>query len=459
MTKKSIALEMLGPLVAQNLNRTLTEKTLSGIGDDPWVDSELEKLFPEAISLYSGSDIVNGKRIKVVKDIVNGKNGQRLIIGNQQLTIEPHVQLGPAHGVQVKCEPDFIVRSEQKGITPIAIFLDGYEFHKDIVDIDLQKRQSLMQAGYIVWSLSWYDVAFSMGSSSMDLPVLSQYRNPSCHEPAIQNVASKIGAEGWQSELSFTGMDRFMRLIAGVSLSLKNHAWLFGLSLFDQRRLIDKTMNSEVSSFINKLPSLFSANWPVECQINTKATLFSNDHFTVAFAATPTDFSTGEPKLASMVLYYEEVKPGSEAERKQWQLFWQLVNVFQFMPNFLAVTKLAIEKGSLSKLEFFDGATSNPPVKIISTNVPEWIEHVHDSLKASLTSEPELWNLGVVVGYELENDEGELVAEAELAIPDLKMCILVNEQTELADSWVSHGWEIVSSVNELSNITSVSEDV
>ena len=75
-----------------------------------------------------------------------------------------HVQLGPSQGVAYACEPDFIIYPENKeakkaGFKPIAIFLDGYEYHAQSVHDDLLKRQALLRSGqYWVWSLTWHDV-------------------------------------------------------------------------------------------------------------------------------------------------------------------------------------------------------------------------------------------------------------------------------------------------------------
>lgn len=73
--------------------------------------------------------------------------------------IEPQVDLDKENGVDVKCKPDFIIYPRNEVGRPIAIFTDGFEYHKDIIHEDLKKRMALIQSGkYIVWSLSWKDV-------------------------------------------------------------------------------------------------------------------------------------------------------------------------------------------------------------------------------------------------------------------------------------------------------------
>ena len=53
----------------------------------------------------------------------------------------------------------------------MAVFLDGYKFHGDKASEDLLKRQALMRAGFVVWTLNWYDVNKVMGDKAMDVPL------------------------------------------------------------------------------------------------------------------------------------------------------------------------------------------------------------------------------------------------------------------------------------------------
>lgn len=447
-TKKSIAIEMLKPLINPNLKWTSTEQTLSGIGDDPWVDSELEKQFPEAIGSYNGHEVINGKRVKTVKDIINGKNGFRIFIGNEQLTMEPHVLLGPAQGVQVKCEPDFVI--QHQGVSakpPIAIFLDGYEYHKDIVDQDLLKRQALMQAGYIVWSLSWYDVAFSLGASTKDVPVLSEYMHPNRHSAAITQVSNALNAVNWQKYLPLTGMDRLMLLLAGEVCDYRKEAALYSLSLFDFKTFMSKSDPDEIQQFVSKLPSTFSADWPTDCQISTQAPVHTKDSLSVTLSITESDFKQANITEAHLAFYYREEKPGSENERRNWQAFWQMLNFFQFLPNFIAVTDKSLNMGSLSSLHIHKA--NNQSSTTVTKEAPDWVMHAGEEIQEDLKAAPSLWSYNIELGYELEDDYGEALAEAELALPESKLCLLLSEQKVFTNIWEQKGWKAVFSVKEL----------
>ena len=65
--------------------------------------------------------------------------------------------------VGVACQPDFIFARQDGPSAPVAVFLDGKEFHASVdnnrTDDDALKRDALRADGYRVWSITWDDVA------------------------------------------------------------------------------------------------------------------------------------------------------------------------------------------------------------------------------------------------------------------------------------------------------------
>ena len=63
---------------------------------------------------------------------------------------------------QVPSRPDFMLspwkESERRPDREMAVFTDGWHYHADIVRDDCAKRQSLLNTGRRVWTLSWHDV-------------------------------------------------------------------------------------------------------------------------------------------------------------------------------------------------------------------------------------------------------------------------------------------------------------
>lgn len=62
----------------------------------------------------------------------------------------------------VPSRPDFVLRpwkeSERTHENEMAIFTDGWRYHADIVEDDCAKRQSILNTGRHIWTLSWHDV-------------------------------------------------------------------------------------------------------------------------------------------------------------------------------------------------------------------------------------------------------------------------------------------------------------
>lgn len=132
---------------------SLGNVSLSGL-----MDSVLEARFIEALR-HVKSDGLPG--IVEAHLIGNAKPGFRVKLGGQTWSIEPQVSVGPDDGVEVPSKIDFVLRqSGAYGDTArsIAVFTDGWQFHRDRVGLDLQQRQALIAAGWEVWSFTWADV-------------------------------------------------------------------------------------------------------------------------------------------------------------------------------------------------------------------------------------------------------------------------------------------------------------
>lgn len=97
-------------------------------------DSELEREFVGAFEKLSTAE----RPIRIHKTLVNEKEGYSLQVGESLWTIEPQVDFDASMGISVKSRPDFIIRPKRTtgNQKPIAVFTDGYCYHKDIVEED-----------------------------------------------------------------------------------------------------------------------------------------------------------------------------------------------------------------------------------------------------------------------------------------------------------------------------------
>jgi DEAD/DEAH box helicase domain-containing protein len=72
--------------------------------------------------------------------------------------VEQQITLGPGEGVAVFSRPDFLLTPTAGG-KPIAVYTDGWEYHRGRLATDAEQRMALQRSGrYLFWSLNWDDV-------------------------------------------------------------------------------------------------------------------------------------------------------------------------------------------------------------------------------------------------------------------------------------------------------------
>ena len=132
-------------------------------------DSVLEHRFIEALRRVAVAD---GRQASLRYDLVDGKPGYVLrIVGGegdeQAWYVVPQVDVGLTDGVLHPSRPDYLIRPAKASAMhpPVAVFMDGFEFHRDIVDDDSFKRMTLVRAGFVVWSAAWDDVSVVLGKA------------------------------------------------------------------------------------------------------------------------------------------------------------------------------------------------------------------------------------------------------------------------------------------------------
>tara|TARA_B100000959_G_C14985375_1_gene625344 strand:- start:2594 stop:4030 length:1437 start_codon:yes stop_codon:yes gene_type:complete len=145
--------------VLEKRNDIVEVETLGSVNPNSLLDSELELKFIDTLK-------ATGRPWKVSNALVNGKNGYLLTVGrdgdvSHAWKIEPQVDLDNSKGVSVHSKPDFVfwpVKTREDTL-PIAVFLDGYEFHNDKVAEDTKKRNAIYKSGkFFVWTLYWDDL-------------------------------------------------------------------------------------------------------------------------------------------------------------------------------------------------------------------------------------------------------------------------------------------------------------
>lgn len=133
---------------------------LSSISVSGLLGSVLEARFLEALSRIEGDD---GRRAAITRAVVRGKPGYRWTLGEAEWIIEPQVEPPAAETAGLRVSIDFELRPARAGDDRrLAVFLDGWEYHRARIGLDLAQRMALGASGrWHVWSLTWDDLETS----------------------------------------------------------------------------------------------------------------------------------------------------------------------------------------------------------------------------------------------------------------------------------------------------------
>jgi DEAD/DEAH box helicase domain-containing protein len=134
-------------------------ETVNKIKINALIESELEAMFVERLEKMARTNKGSFRTITI-----NGKKGYFLKLGDDAPAwiVEPQVWIDERCSVSVKTRADFVISPQISDPTlkPIAIYVDGWEFHKDRIGTDIEKRLAISRTSeYLTWSLSYYDLA------------------------------------------------------------------------------------------------------------------------------------------------------------------------------------------------------------------------------------------------------------------------------------------------------------
>ena len=459
-TSKALALEMLKDIVEEGHQWVQDKQGLSALGGNPWIDSELEARFPEALARFSGSECVDGHKVRVSSDIIRGKHGYRLSIGDLGYEVEPQVDLGKADGVQFASRPDFVIWPVRSGLLPVAVFLDGYKFHGEKASEDLLKRQALMRAGFVVWTLNWYDVNKVMGDKAMDVPMPLGIISPDQHHQAIAGLARAAGVTNTAEHLNKCTFDLLMHFLAEQDAAeLRKQALFFLLQCLPASSMADPAVKSAVQESLNGLPASFTDLMPDPAALAGSVTLSDDKaaaHITLSLLAGPELFKTFDLSTALVSASYHLQKGNEDEARYQWQRFWSAVNFLQFLPVFYAWTPDSKNSGIAAGLEWGQTRAQAPAGNDNRDNqsqTPAWFDKLEPELRQALEAVDKEWPEDALVAEAVTAGElDEIVGEAELMFTGVKVALLlddVDDQVAARPYLETDGWRICTSVEEL----------
>lgn len=442
---KHTAVEMLRPIV--NNKNTLQEiASLEGISVISNFESELEQEFMEALRRSSTAE----RPIAIKNELIHGKTGFFLSIGQQHWLMELQVDLGPEQGVCVPSRADFVFSPARtaEGIRPLVLFTDGWMWHKDRIGKDMEQRSAIVHSGkYWVWSLTWEDVRHVIDPSTanavaQDVPEFVEPRWDANAEKLLKKLAVNAPMASSARTARVQGkssMDILLDFLAkpceaSYRLLARVYAMLQTIFYF--------TQPPAYLEGLAQLDSVFE-HWAHPDDLRMQS-LQRHHAFTGYWGG------FGDPnKLEGLALLHfaddGAVTNDEDTLRKTWKGFLRAANVFQFLPLFAAYGSSG---SGASYVSMYQQRQNGPESPEQGMQEEEW--HKAAELLLRLPGEETLFvwlhdqDFRVpVIGYPITADDDRVQGELEMAWPDMKIGITNPDDMPSAQAARALGWRIL----------------
>ncbi len=446
---RNTAVELLSGILAQR-DRLVRTDSLRHVRVNVLFDSELEARFVEALRRLRSPQL----DVALTRQVVNGKSGFFLKIGTRAYQIEPQVKLGERDGVAVPCEADFVFRPArgQHQLKPVAVFTDGFLYHRERVGEDLAQRMAVARSGaYWVWSLTWKDVESRFQSQE---DYFENLIDPG-RMPGGRNFNALLDGYGLQEfkgavrESAFSWLIRF--LAAPEEERWRRLAYACGLGFLDARRFSGPEAIRKWLTLLEEEASPGFCSGMEESMRDCLLGLYGDEREGVpglirVFASVEKDSMAG-PRAEGMRLFCrlrdevsERQEPGFEAA---WNGLLRAFNLFQFLPGAVVASSMGLRRGIYDPLPFFRWEA--PAAAADSALDGEWEEltRLVEADLHGLLEEMASRDLPVPqAGYEWVSETGEILAQAELGWEHLKIAALRETELEYRPIFEADGWKI-----------------
>lgn len=445
---RTTAIRILKSILSGKDNVQKIDK-INDIPINPLFDSELEQRFMEAIRTKVGAGNVSDT-------IRNGKHSYYVKIENYAWEIEPQVLLDAGSGVSVTCKPDFVFWPvSAPGHKPVAVFTDGFLYHKDIVSDDTIKREAIRRSGnFRVWSLSFKDVQSVLFAPQGDFytATLEAEKMPS-GKMMYQNMIKKQKADAIEPAKlsSFDLLLEYLKLPEAESV-FKGQACAYSLSLLEPAQMNN---NLAFNNWETSVKAVKDQTHFTNVDFTFPGTIFgswiprsSNAHLTIHSGILAAELKK-EGAVAVCAVLNDEKDCRTDKYEQEWNGFWRFNNLMQFAETFIAVSSVGIshmdylalpavcvDSDVAAMMSEVDDAWSAIKELLFDDDAKKFVELAKDADVPA----PDEDN----VGYEVEGDDGDVIATVEIAWPDRKVGFMTAEQTVDKEKLEQVGWKILN---------------
>lgn len=441
--------------LVENLDQLERVTSIADIYINPNFDSELESRFIESLHRLSGQGGL--PFVKLVQDIVQGKSGYLLEVGEQRYWIEPQVDLGPNEGIKVPCRPDFVLwptqsRSQRR---PIAVFCDGWAYHQASTREDANKRSALVASGkFWVWSVTWEDVQSAMDEKLET--TLADGLEVMCFNPKDKlppPLRSMLDDSFW-TQHAVALLLHWLGKPTGDSSDqqagkLAHHA---GATAF---RMVPNPTSAELGDARIKLVQFWSGLEQLPCERPAQSVACGNvnDLSLTLRYWWPSELANSAALIPASpgFVIFNDAQIQDEPERHLiWRRWLWIFNIFQTLPGVLLATQAGLEAGDHEALTISTGTRPGSGAQGVA-HAAAWEEAIEQAMGSLAEGLHALMDAGLPppdeVGFELEQ-AGDVVAEAELAWIQRKLVLLMPVHADSTTVWETNGWKTLMAQDE-----------
>ena len=398
--------------------------------DDPGVsltESAIEQLFRQRF-------IERAETLGAVPQQVPGDSGTKVRLSfpntNRTWVLTPQVNVGPS-------KPDFVLEAHGGGVTPIAIYTDGKQYHASqshnrLAD-DAEKRRALRAMGHRVLAVTWSDLN--------DAPLNHDWFDPGFAEQAAPMFGIPHSRLDRFTADPLTTLMTWMQDPLSESKNLENSAGMLPLLLTRKAMRVDMIDQSGASIAIELLDSR-------EMKSDPEALTFaSRDH---ALAYVSQNRQARQMGLA-LVLDDRAETIDTATFEYSWRLWLHLSNLAGWHES-----PSAVEISTYSSVAPLVAAAQNAvgPIDLVSFEFPlEWKAAVDLASPAESTVLEKLYKSGVRVVPDVgfETTQGTPLAVAwEAHRVTLDLGLSASEQRALReDGWIVIATDTTHFANEV----------
>lgn len=438
-----------------NLDQLERVASISDIYINPNFDSELEARFIEGLRRLSGVDGL--PFVTLVQDIVNGKSGYLLEVGQERYWIEPQVDLGSNEGIKVQSRPDFVLwpvqsRSQRR---PVAVFCDGWAHHQASTRVDALKRSALVASGkFWVFSVTWDDVQSAMNENADT--TLADCLEEMCFNAkgALQEPLRSMLKDDLSTRHAIAVLIRWLGTPTDESgdphaIKIARHA---GATAF---RMIPHPTDTTLDQARTTLAQFWNEVKNLPCERSSKSVASGNvNDLSVTlrywWPNELADQAVSIPLSPGFITYNNAHAHDEPARHLMWRRWLWLFNIFQTLPGVLLSTREGLEAGDHSALTFVTSVRPGTGAKG-AAHAGAWEDVINQAMGVLEDGLRVLMNVGLPppdeIGYELE-EAGEVVAEAELVWIQRKVALLMPAHEDFQAVWETKGWKTVVAEGE-----------